>query len=382
MRSYHQAYQINTNWQHHDRNIINSVDATNTPIHQKYLQQKIIVTGGAGFIGSNLVLELNRLGYQNIIIVDNLSRAEKFKNLTDLKILDYLDKNDFLNQLKENPAAYRDICAIFHQGACSDTMEHNGEYMMRNNFSYSKTLLDYALTYGIPFIYASSAAVYGNLLGFTETPIDEKPLNIYGYSKLLFDRYAMQKVNQLTPNSLVVGLRYFNVYGAREYHKQKMASVAFHHFTQYQENQQVKLFGAYENYGAGCHVRDFIYVKDIVNINLFFFEKALQGQLIQDVFNAGTGQAESFNQIAYAMLNAFDGHFANQNHLLEDLDSYIQSKKLLYIPFPDALKGKYQSYTQANIEKLKAVGYQKKFYTVLEGVQDYYQQLSQTLQTS
>lgn len=349
-------------------------------IHQHHLHKKIIVTGGAGFIGSNLIKGLNDLGYQNIVVVDNLSRAEKFKNLRDLVIADYIDKHDFLKMMQtenEKPLVLENVCAIFHQGACSDTMEHNGEYMMRNNFAYSKTVFLQAIHHHIPFIYASSAAVYGDLQGFQESFIHEKPLNVYGYSKLLFDRYVQQFLANLNYKNNVVGLRYFNVYGPREFHKGKMASVAMHHFMQFKNTQKVKLFGEYGGYGAGAHLRDFIYVKDVVAVNLFFLAQTLENQrtkIIQDVFNLGTGKAESFNQIAHAVLNA--GLNSTSTSILP-LNHFIENKQLEYIDFPESLKGKYQCYTQANIQKLRDIGYQEKFHDVFTGVQDYYQWLAE-----
>ena len=303
----------------------------------------IIVTGGAGFIGSNIVAQLNALGETDILVVDDLTDGTKFKNLVGLKIRDYLDKDVFLSQLKN----FANARAIFHEGACSATTEWNGKFMMDNNYEYSKTLLHFALENQIPFIYASSAAVYGANKMCKEENAYEAPLNVYGYSKWLFDEY----VRRLLPEakSQIVGLRYFNVYGPREQHKGSMASVAFHHYQQIKEHGYVKLFEGCDGYADGEQRRDFIFVDDVVAVNLFF----LNHPSISGIFNCGTGASEPFNAIAQAVIK-HEGRGVVE-----------------YIPFPDHLKGCYQSFTQADISALRAAGYTAPFHTVAEGVAKY-----------
>jgi ADP-L-glycero-D-manno-heptose 6-epimerase len=310
----------------------------------------IIVTGGTGFIGSNIVAKLNAFGESDIVVVDDLTDGTKFKNLVGLKIADYLDKDDFLTCLSEKKLPK--IKAIFHEGACSVTTEWNGKFMMKNNYEYSKTLLHYALMHGVQFIYASSAAVYGAGKIFKESQEYEAPLNVYGYSKWQFDEY----VRRLLPraHSQIVGLRYFNVYGPRESHKGTMASVAFHHYNQIQQQGVVKLFEGCDGYGDGEQRRDFVFVDDVVEVNLFF----LDHRKLSGIFNCGTGASEPFNHIAKAVI------------------AHKGSGKIEYIPFPDHLKGRYQSFTQADIAKLREVGYDKPFRTVAEGVKQYCEWLS------
>ncbi|MCD6046422.1 MAG: ADP-L-glycero-D-mannoheptose-6-epimerase [Gammaproteobacteria bacterium] len=305
----------------------------------------IIVTGGAGFIGSNIVAKLNQLGETDIIVVDDLTDGTKFKNLVGLKIADYIDKDLFLNYLQNDNLPQ--VKAIFHEGACSVTTEWNGKYMMENNYEYSKTLLNYALENEIQFIYASSAAVYGGGKIFKESEEYEAPLNVYGYSKWQFDEY----VRKVLPRALsqIVGLRYFNVYGPRESHKGTMASVAFHHYNQIQQNGVVKLFEGCDGYGNGEQQRDFVFVDDVVDVNLFF----LKHPKISGIFNCGTGASEAFNEIANAVI------------------AHHGTGRIEYIPFPEHLKGRYQSFTQADISQLRSVGYDKPFKTVAEGVKAY-----------
>ena len=319
----------------------------------------IIVTGAAGFIGSNLVAGLNQAGERRIIAVDDLTDADKFKNLVDCDIEDYLDKDDFLDRLEAGMSG-KQITAILHQGACSDTMETDGRFMMDNNFRYSRILLGFAQRYSIPFLYASSAAVYGASTVFREERACEAPLNVYGYSKFLFD----QTVRAMNPTAPVVGFRYFNVYGMREQHKGRMASVAFHHFNQYRETGKVRLFEGYDGWKAGQQERDFVSVEDVVKVNLFFLNKALSGNSTSGIFNLGTGRAQTFNEIAQSVINTID----KSKKSVADL---LQAKKIEYIPFPEALKGKYQSHTQADLTRLRAAGYRAKFLTVQEGVSRY-----------
>ena len=324
----------------------------------------IIVTGAAGFIGSNLVKALNGAGEKRIIAVDDLTEADKFKNLVDCEIEDYLDKDDFIDRI-EGGFPGKNITAILHQGACSDTMETDGRFMMENNFRYSRILLGWAQQHRVPFLYASSAAVYGASTEFREERSCEAPLNVYGYSKFLFDqtvRPLLAKPEKLT--APVVGFRYFNVYGLREQHKGRMASVAFHHFNQYQVEGRVKLFEGYDGWKAGEQERDFVSVEDVVKVNLFFLNKALSGKNASGIFNLGTGRAQTFNEVAQAVINTIEKSSKSVAELLKE-------KKIEYIPFPEALKGKYQSHTQADLSRLRAAGYKDEFLTVQEGVARY-----------
>lgn len=307
----------------------------------------LIVTGGAGFIGSNIVKELNQRGHKNILVVDDLTDGTKFKNLADCDIADYLDKADFLNHILANHEFAEPIEAIFHQGACSTTTEWDGQFMLRNNYDYSKHLLHYCLERRIPFIYASSAAVYGGGTTFKEDKQFEAPLNVYGYSKFLFDQY----VRRLLPNakSQIVGLRYFNVYGPRENHKGSMASVAFHLNNQLPKEGHVKLFEGCDGYTNGEQQRDFVYVGDAVNVNLWFQQNPTQS----GIYNVGTGRSESFNAVAQAVI------------------AWHKQGEIKYIPFPDHLRGRYQSFTQADITALRAAGYTGTFKTVAEGTKEY-----------
>ena len=327
----------------------------------------IIVTGAAGFIGSNIVKALNERGITDIVAVDNLSRAEKFRNLADCDILHYLDKHEFIRQVREHILPYRDIRAVFHQGACSDTMNHDGLYMMDNNYQYSLDLLDWCQDERIPFLYASSAAVYGGGGVFSEAREYESPLNVYGYSKFLFDQVVRQR-SAAGLSAQVAGFRYFNVYGAREQHKERMASVAFHHFHQYRKLGHVTLFGGWDGYADGAQSRDFVSVEDVVKVNLFFFDHPEKS----GIFNLGTGRSQPFNDLAAATVNACR---AAEGKPPLSLDELVKEELIRYSPFPDALKGKYQSYTKADISRLRDAGYQDSFYSVEEGVSRYVQTL-------
>jgi ADP-L-glycero-D-manno-heptose 6-epimerase len=325
-----------------------------------------VVTGACGFIGANLVKALNERGIDNIVAVDNLKRADKFKNLVDCEIADYLDKRDFLQMIEEG---YFDnaVEAIFHEGACSDTMETDGHYMMANNYRYSLSLLDYCLDQEIPFLYASSASVYGGGSVFKEDRSFEGPLNVYGYSKFLFDQVVRRRLPDA--NSQVVGFRYFNVYGPREQHKGRMASVAFHHFNQYRESGKVKLFEGCDGYGNGEQSRDFVYVEDVVNVNLHF----LDNPDASGIFNLGTGHAQPFNDIATSTVNACRELEGKPALTLAEM---VAQGIVEYVDFPEALKGKYQSYTEADISALRAAGYRGEFATVQQGVAKYVKRLA------
>lgn len=306
-----------------------------------------IITGGAGFIGSNLVLGLNARGIRDILVVDNLTNGVKFRNLVDCQIADYLDKSVFLERLQAGAYDRMDIQAVFHQGACSATTEWDGRYMMENNYEYSKILLDFCVSREIPFIYASSAAVYGDGSDFREDPACESPLNVYGYSKYRFDQYLRERL--LSIGSQVVGLRYFNVYGPREAHKGSMASVAFHLNNQLLEGGSVRLFEGCDGYGDGEQRRDFVFVGDVVDINLWFYDHPdLSG-----IFNLGTGRSQPFNDVARAVID------------------YHGRGGIEYIPFPDHLKGCYQSFTEASLDMLRATGCTHSFRTVEQGVTEY-----------
>ncbi|CAN5273716.1 ADP-glyceromanno-heptose 6-epimerase [soil metagenome] len=312
----------------------------------------IIVTGGAGFIGSNLIAALNARGINDVIVVDNLTDGRKFRNLADLHIADYADQNDFLVALRAGDDFGGGVSAVFHQGACSTTTEWDGRYMMRNNFDYSKELLLYCLERDLPLIYASSAAVYGAGSGFSEQEAHERPLNVYGYSKLLFDQYVRRALP--SARSQIVGLRYFNVYGPREQHKGSMASVAFHFDRQIREDGEARLFVGSGGYGDGEQRRDFIYVEDAANVNLWF----LDHPDVSGIFNVGTGRSQSFNDVARAVIDWHGGG------------------RIRYVPFPDRLARAYQSYTEADIGALREAGYATPFESVEEGVRLYLDRVS------
>lgn len=311
----------------------------------------IIVTGGAGFIGSNIIKMLNDKGYTDILVVDDLEDGTKFVNLADLEIADYLDKDDFLALIRDEQSL-GDVEAIFHEGACSATTEWDGKFMMQNNYQYSVELLHYCLEHKIPFLYASSASVYGGGTVFKESREFERPLNMYGYSKFQFDQY----VRRLLPDaeSQVIGFRYFNVYGPREQHKGSMASVAYHLNTQLKAGENPKLFEGCDGYADGGQTRDFVYVGDVSDVNIWCWEQRAPS----GIYNLGTGAAEPFSAVAEAAI------------------AYHGRGEIEFIPFPEHLKGRYQSFTEADISALRQAGYPGTFKTVAEGVALYFEQLN------
>lgn len=306
----------------------------------------IIVTGGAGFIGSNVVKALNDEGHDRILVVDEVIDKSKAENISDLKVVDCVEKNDFLRRVQSSED-FGQPDAIFHQGACSDTTEWNGRFMMQNNFEYSKALLHYCMQKSVPYIYASSASVYGSGAVFSENPANECPINLYAFSKYLFDQYVRRYLP--SSGSQIVGLRYFNVYGPREQHKGKMASVAWHFDRQIAETGQARLFTGSGGYSDGEQRRDFIYVGDAAAVNLWF----LDHPDISDIFNLGTGRSQTFNDVAHAVID------------------YHGTGSIEYIPFPRELEGRYQSFTEADMSALRAAGYDHDFCSVEQGVESY-----------
>jgi len=320
---------------------------------------KIIVTGAAGFIGANNVKALNDRGESDILAVDNLTRADKFRNLVDCEIADYLDKAEFIERVRRRELPKPEV--VFHQGACSDTMETDGRYMLENNYRYTLALFDWCQELRVPFIYASSGATYGLTQDFREDRANEKPLNVYGYSKSLFDQILRRRMGTLTAPA--IGLRYFNVYGPREAHKGRMASVAFHHVNQFRAEGRVKLFEGSHGYANGEQRRDFIHVDDVIAVNLHFWTRPVSG-----IYNLGTGRAQSFNDVALTVVNTLRG--AEGRPALPLADAVAQ-KLIEYIAFPEALRGKYQAYTQADITRLRAAGYTAPMMSVEEGTAKY-----------
>jgi ADP-L-glycero-D-manno-heptose 6-epimerase len=322
-----------------------------------------VVTGAAGFIGSRLVAALNRAGIAEILAVDDLQSGAKARNLFAAEIEDYLDKRDFLAQL-ESGRLDGSIDAILHLGACSNTMETDGRYMMENNYAYSKAVFDWCQDEEVPLIYASSAAVYGAGAEFAEERANEAPLNVYAYSKFLFDQYVRKRFESRTAQ--VAGLRYFNVYGPNESHKREfgMISVALRAFEQFRDEGRVRLFVGSGGYGDGEQQRDFVHVDDAVAVKLWL----LENRDVSGIFNCGTGRAQTFNEVAAAVINTVNGSDASVEEL-------VQRGLIEYIPFPPQLVGKYQSYTQADLGRLREAGYDGAFRGVDAGVADYVREL-------
>jgi ADP-L-glycero-D-manno-heptose 6-epimerase len=331
---------------------------------------RVAVTGAAGMIGSNLVHGLNAIGIDDVIAVDDLTDGPKFRNLLNAQLSDYFDKSEFYARFAKGE--FGNLDAVFHEGACSDTMEHNGRFMLDTNYRCSKDLLDACQRLGTRLLYASSAATYGGSATFREEPQFEQPLNVYGYSKLLFDNVVrrMLPARAAASGAQVAGFRYFNVYGPREQHKGRMASVAFHHFNQFNQDGKVKLFGEYGGYSPGQQSRDFVWVGDVVAVNLWFLEHPE----CSGIFNLGTGRAQPFNDIAVAVVNASRAAKGERVLPLADL---VSLGAIEYVPFPDALVGKYQSFTQADLSLLRATGCDHEFRDVQTGVASYVAWLSQ-----
>jgi ADP-L-glycero-D-manno-heptose 6-epimerase len=306
----------------------------------------IIVTGGAGFVGSNVVRALNDRGERDIVVVDDLTDGRTFANLVGRDIADYWDKDELLGRLRDGTAPRP--AAVFHDGACAVTTEWDGGYMMATNYRYSVELLEYCLAEAVPLIYASSAAVYGRSATCVETDrAAERPLNVYGYSKLLFDDYVRRRLRGA--KSQVVGLRYFNVYGPGESHKGPMASVAFQLHGQVLRDGELRLFEGSDGYGPGEQRRDFIHVRDVAAVNLWFLDHSERS----GIFNVGTGSSASFNELANAVLR------------------WHGRGRIRYIPFPAGLEGRYQSFTEADIGALRGAGYDSAFLDVDAGVAAY-----------
>lgn len=312
----------------------------------------IIVTGGAGFIGANLIAALNARGVRDILVVDDLSDGRKCLNLARLKIADVIDKDDFHHMVRHG-ATFGAVEAFFHQGACAVTTEWNGKAMMAANYDYSKDMMAWCAARRVRFIYASSAAVYGRLTAFTEDEAAEAPINPYGYSKWQFDQFVRSHRDDVPPQT--VGLRYFNVYGPGEAHKDGMASVAFHLDRQVRESGEARLFAGSHGYGDGEQQRDFVYVGDVAAVNLWF----LDHPEVSGIFNVGSGKAESFNAVARAVL------------------THHGAGRLSYIPFPPALAAAYQPFTQANLARLRQAGCDIAFKDVASGVRAYLDQTAQ-----
>lgn len=320
----------------------------------------IIVTGGAGFIGSNLVAGLNRRGYTDIVVVDDLTQGDKFINLVDCRIADYLHKDEFRQRVARRQ--FSGVEAVLHQGACSDTTERNGQYMLDNNYSVTRELFEYCQMQKVPLVYASSAAVYGAGPVYAENPIYESPLNVYGYSKYLFDQVLRRHLDTLA--APVVGLRYFNVYGPNEQHKGRMASVAFHNMNQFRQEGHVRLFGGWDGYADGGQLRDFVFIDDVVDVNLYFLDHPGKS----GIFNCGTGRAQPFNDVARTVVNTLRAADRQPELSLQEM---VEQQLIRYIAFPDDLKGRYQSHTQADLTQLRAAGYAQPFRDVSDGVASY-----------
>ena len=311
----------------------------------------LIVTGGAGFIGSNLVRELIDKTGEKVLVVDDLSNGKKYQNISNLNISDYLDYQEFIDSVDKNQSLLKGVKCIFHQGACTDTTEWDGRYMMKTNFTFSKKLLHASIESNVRFIYASSAAVYGSSKDFNEHEDNEDPLNVYGYSKLLFDQYVRNI--KKSKGHQIAGLRYFNVYGPGEKFKKSMASVIHHFNSQIKKNGVVNLFKGSHGYEDGEQRRDFIFVNDVCSVNLWLYKNSH----ISGIFNLGTGASSSFNQVAKEVIN------------------WHKKGTINYIDFPEDLIDTYQAHTKANIDHLRKAGYEGKFTDIHDGIKQYLDQI-------
>lgn len=315
------------------------------------LPETIIVTGAAGFVGANVVHELNARGYERIVAVDDLEDGHKFENLVGATLYGYLDRRAFESAVKSDQLAAGSVRAVIHLGACTDTTEWNGRRMMADNFSASVAIYEWCQRHGVPLIYASSAAVYGGNARFAEIAENEQPLNVYGWSKLVFDNYVRQHAE--SSHAPVVGLRYFNVYGPRENHKGRMASVMFHFTRQLAETGMLRLFEGSGGFENGEQRRDFVHVTDVARTTIWF----LDHPEVSGIFNVGTGASRSFNDVANSLIAA------NGAGTLE------------YIPFPVDLLAAYQHFTEADLTLLRRTGCDVSFRSIDEGVPSYFQWL-------
>jgi ADP-L-glycero-D-manno-heptose 6-epimerase len=304
-------------------------------------QPMIVLTGGAGFIGSNLLHALNAKSITDVLVVDRL--GDNFRNLCDLRFSDFMQPGEFVRAIERKILPDR-IDAIFHQGACADTTCDDGRYMIENNFTFSKSILHFALSSKIPLVYASSAAVYGSSSAFVPSRENERPLNLYGLSKLAFDNHVRSVAAR--SESTVAGLRYFNVYGPRESHKGKMASMVYQLYRQLKTSGRARLFKGTDGYAEGEQRRDFTFVDDIVRVNLALAE----GPVRTGIFNAGTGQSRSFNDVATIII------------------AQIGAGKIEYVPLPEDLADRYQSFTQAELSALRNAGYTEPFSSLEDGI--------------
>ncbi|KAJ5154975.1 NAD-dependent epimerase/dehydratase [Penicillium coprophilum] len=308
----------------------------------------IVVTGGAGFVGSNIIKELNNRGVTNIVVVDDMTDGSKFRNLVTCKVADYIDAAAFRESIRTKTFHHRPR-VIFHYGAISSITETNGKKMLDANFTYSKELFQWCKNQGVRFIYASSAAVYGNKTTFIEGNAQEAPLNVYGYSKLLFDEYVIKNSDARSPQC--AGLRLFNVYGPGEQHRDAVPSTVYQFYEKRKSYKAIELFGEYAGVEAGQQKRDFVHVEDVARLNCWF----LDHPEVSGIYNVGTGIASSFHDVAMEVAK----HFGNP-------EGYIK-----FVPFPAELKGRYQSFTCADISKLRRAGSVLRFRSIKEGIKDY-----------
>lgn len=308
----------------------------------------LVITGGAGFVGSNLALALNRAGHDDLVIVDDMTKSSKVDNFLGIRLVDYVDKDNFRVAICAHEPWTNEIQAVFHQGACTSTTEPDGRYVLRNNYDYSKDVLAFCQMRGIPLIYASSAAVYGSAKSFREDVDCGRSLNAYALSKALFDIHV-RRVLARGPMAQIVGLRYFNVYGPREAHKGSMASLVMQLDDQLEADGRACLFGASGSFAAGEQRRDFVYVNDVLDVIVWFFAHPHQS----GIFNCGSGQSRTFNELA------------------EQVIRFRGGGKIEYISFPELLVGRYQNSTEADLSLLRGAGYTGGFTAIEQGIPEY-----------